>query len=179
MHYRKALPERSVIFTFDDAYRSFSTYAFPLLQKYGFPAIVFVPSGFVGGMNAWDRGIADQVPILDWDEMRQLAAYDVEFGAHSMTHQPMTALSNAEVLHEASQSKTILERDLGKRVTAFAYPYGDNDHIVQQLVAQCGYDVALTTRSQRAQFQDAPMALPRIEVSSHDNLATFIKNLGD
>ena len=178
MHYRKPLPERSVIITFDDAYRSFSRYAFPLLREFGFPAIVFVPCAFVGRLNAWDEGIADQVPILDWDEIRQLAANGVDFGAHTMTHPHMTALSNADALREAAHSKSILERELGKRVTAFAYPYGDNDHVVQQLVSQCGYDVALTTRFERARFQDAPMGLPRIEVSSHDDLSTFIGNLG-
>jgi peptidoglycan/xylan/chitin deacetylase (PgdA/CDA1 family)/2-polyprenyl-3-methyl-5-hydroxy-6-metoxy-1,4-benzoquinol methylase len=178
MHYRKRLPDRSVIFTFDDAYRSFAKYAFPLLQKYGFPAIVFVPCAFAGGMNKWDEGVADQVPILDWNEIRQLAADGIEFGAHSMTHPPMTALSNAEVLSEAAQSKAILERELGRPVTAFAYPYGDTDDIVQQLVAQCGYSVGLTTRFERAGFHDHAMALPRVEVTGDDDLATFIRNLG-
>jgi peptidoglycan/xylan/chitin deacetylase (PgdA/CDA1 family) len=90
----------------------------------------------------------------------------------------MTALSNAEVLHEAAQSKAVLERELGTPVTAFAYPYGDTDDVVQQLVAQCGYSVALTTRFERAGFHDSTMALPRVEVTAGEDLATFIRNLG-
>ena len=176
MHYRRPLPERSVIITFDDAYRSFTKYAFPLLQQYGFPAVVFVACGFAGAMNAWDEGV-EQVPLLDWPEIRELASCGIEFGSHSMTHSPMTGLTNAEVLHESAQSKAILERELQRPVTAFAYPYGDTDAVVQQLVGRSGYSVALTTRFARAGFNDSPLALPRLDVSAHDDLATFIRNL--
>lgn len=178
MHYRRRLPERSVILTFDDAYRSFVKYALPLLQQYGFSAIIFVPCAYVGGENVWDLGVTQQVPLLNWDEIRALAAQGIEFGAHSMTHPPMTGLSTADVLREAGESREMLQRELGKPVTAFAYPYGDNDAVVQQLVARCGYSIALTTRFECANFHDLPMDVPRIEVTPYDNLTTFIRNLG-
>src|SRR4051812_49284429 len=47
----ESLPERSVLITFDDGYRSMRTVALPLLQEFGFPAVLFVPSAFVGGQN--------------------------------------------------------------------------------------------------------------------------------
>ena len=46
-----------VVVTVDDGYRDFHDVAFPLLQKYGVTAMVFVTSGFIAGHNWfwWDR----------------------------------------------------------------------------------------------------------------------------
>lgn len=178
VHYRRPLPGRAVVLTFDDAYRDFGQHAFPLLQQYGFSAIVFVPCGFIGGTNAWEVDARESVPLLGWDELRDLATKGVAFGAHSMTHMPMTGLAAAAVIGEAAESKSILERGLGISVTAFAYPHGDNDAVVQQQLTACGYSVALSTRFGRAGFAEPLMALPRIEVTGHDDLATFIAKLG-
>ncbi len=39
-----ALPKRPLLLTFDDAYADLAEYCFPLLEKYGFTAVVFVPT---------------------------------------------------------------------------------------------------------------------------------------
>src|SRR3712207_2813854 len=41
-----ALPPRSVLVTFDDAYRDFAEHAWPTLRRYRLPATVFVPTAF-------------------------------------------------------------------------------------------------------------------------------------
>jgi hypothetical protein len=51
------VPSRTVCFTVDDGYRDFAEVAFPVLERHGFPATVFVASGFIGGVTRywWDR----------------------------------------------------------------------------------------------------------------------------
>jgi peptidoglycan/xylan/chitin deacetylase (PgdA/CDA1 family) len=52
------LPERAVLITFDDAYLDFRTVAWPILQRHGLPATLFVPTGFPGNPERrfwWDR----------------------------------------------------------------------------------------------------------------------------
>ena len=52
------LPDRSVLLTFDDAYRDFGEVAWPILRKYRLPALLFVPTGFAGGAHRefwWDH----------------------------------------------------------------------------------------------------------------------------
>jgi peptidoglycan/xylan/chitin deacetylase (PgdA/CDA1 family) len=52
------LPARSVMVTFDDAYRDFQQNAWPTLRKFGIPATLFVPTGFPGLPEHalwWDR----------------------------------------------------------------------------------------------------------------------------
>jgi len=40
------LPRRAVLVTFDDAYEDFAEHAWPVLQKYQVPAVLFVPTGY-------------------------------------------------------------------------------------------------------------------------------------
>src|SRR5690348_8103337 len=52
----ESLPLRSALITFDDGYRSMRTVALPLLRRFGFPAILFVPTNYIGGRNAFEAG---------------------------------------------------------------------------------------------------------------------------
>ena len=44
----RPLPPRSVLLTFDDAYRDFAANAWPTLKRYGLPATLFVPTAYAG-----------------------------------------------------------------------------------------------------------------------------------
>src|SRR5688500_2227223 len=43
------IPDKAVLLTFDDGYKSMLEIALPILKKYSCPAVLFVPTGFVGG----------------------------------------------------------------------------------------------------------------------------------
>jgi peptidoglycan/xylan/chitin deacetylase (PgdA/CDA1 family) len=53
---RAPLPPRSVLITFDDAYRDFLDYAWPVLKHHRVPAVLFAPTGYLGGGRLfwWD-----------------------------------------------------------------------------------------------------------------------------
>lgn len=54
---RHALPRRAVLVTFDDGYRCFLDIAWPILKRYGVPAVLFVPTAFVDNPSRvfwWD-----------------------------------------------------------------------------------------------------------------------------
>ncbi|MBK9745576.1 MAG: polysaccharide deacetylase family protein [Chloroflexi bacterium] len=42
----RPLPPRTVLITFDDAYTCFAEHAFPIMQRYGLPVTLFVPTAF-------------------------------------------------------------------------------------------------------------------------------------
>ena len=177
MAVRRPLPGRAVAITFDDGYLDFFHYAWPLLKQYGFTATVFLVTEHVGGSNTWDAAYGEEIPLLAWSEIRQLQDEGVEFGSHSASHSPLTALSVAEVVQEAARSRSIFERQLGVSVQIFAYPYGEFDPVVQHLIGACGYTFGLSCRSGLSQFQDKLLALPRIEVMGSDSLQEFVAKL--
>ncbi|HEY1120695.1 MAG TPA: polysaccharide deacetylase family protein, partial [Haloferula sp.] len=177
-HSKKPLPGRAVLLTFDDGYRDFAEHAWPLLKRYGFSAIVFLVAGRIGGTNEWDRAFGEEVELMDWEEILTLQQEGVEFGAHTVTHEPLTGLSPTDVVRELARSRALLEGKLKCPVDAIAYPYGDQDRAVQHLTGACGYTYGLSCRPGTCRFQDSLLELPRIEVMGGMPLQEFVVSLG-
>jgi peptidoglycan/xylan/chitin deacetylase (PgdA/CDA1 family) len=131
----QGLPEKPVLFTFDDAYADLVEHALPVLRRYGFGAAVYVVTGHLGGTNAWDeaRGFSP-LPLMTADQIRDWAAQGIEFGAHSRTHVDLTTLTPSSLREEVVGSGKDLESILGSRVASFAYPYGFHNQAVDDCV---------------------------------------------
>ena len=84
---RTALPLKPVVLTFDDGYADFFTTVFPQLRKYRFAATLYLTTKYIGGTSKWleNEGGADRL-LLNWDQVRIIAAAGVEIGAHTHTH---------------------------------------------------------------------------------------------
>jgi peptidoglycan/xylan/chitin deacetylase (PgdA/CDA1 family) len=150
---QKPLLGRAVVITFDDGYRDFLTYAWPLLKHYGFSATVFLVVDEMGRSSHWDRFHGEEAPLLGWREIWQLQSEGVEFGSH------------------------ILERELKRPIQAFAYPYGAVDQVVEHLIGACGYVFGLSCQPRLSSFQDSLLMLPRIGVTGDDSLRDFVVQL--
>src|SRR6476469_195723 len=64
-----SLPDRAALLTFDVGYHSVFTVALPCLQEFGYPAISFVPTDFIGGTNTFDNGMEPEEAISGWDAL--------------------------------------------------------------------------------------------------------------
>lgn len=173
MQSRQPLVGRCVALTFDDGFRDFREYAWPLLQRYGFAATVFLPTDHIGGVNRWDGHLSEQVPLLDWDEIRELRNEGVEFGSHSGSHPALTSLSPTEIAREALRSRRTIEEKLGAPVSSIAYPYGDVDRVVESIAGACGYTFGLTCEERHCELHDRLTALPRCEIGGNMSLRDF------
>ncbi|MEM7063909.1 MAG: glycosyltransferase [Cyanobacteria bacterium P01_B01_bin.77] len=171
---RRPLPGKAIAITFDDGYLDFLEYTWPLLKQYGFTATVFLVSDCIGKSNQWDAVYGEVVPLMGWHDILQLQDEGVEFGSHTVTHSPLTALSHEKVVWEGTRSRRLLSRQLGKSIQAFAYPYGDYNPIVQHLIGACGYTIGVSCRHGLNQFDDDLLALRRIEVMSSDSFQDFV-----
>jgi peptidoglycan/xylan/chitin deacetylase (PgdA/CDA1 family) len=162
---RTSLPLRSVVLTFDDGFEDFYTAAAPVLRRFGFPATVFVPTGYCGKTNAWP-GQLDWVTeerLMSWQQISELAADGIGFGAHGMTHAALTGLSVAEAEREIAVSKRELEARCGIRIDFFCYPYGRWNAAVRVCV-QRYYRGACSTAAGIVAPEADPFALPRVDV---------------
>ncbi len=159
---------RRVVLTFDDAYRDFLENAYPVLRQHQLHATVFVPTAHIDGSNSWDveAGLARQKPLLNAAQIRDLHATGlVAFGSHTRRHVRMTGVDSGVARLEAMDSKRDLERILGDRVTAFAYPYGqlhDFSQSTTRIVRDAGYVLAVTAHWGTRQTADENLTLRRV-----------------
>lgn len=166
-HWQSGRPvaPKSICLTFDDGFAGVYTHAFPLLQQLGFTATIFLVAGYCGRDNGWpgQPAIIPRLPLLDWRQIREMAAYGVEFGGHTITHPRLDLLPAAAMYQEVVDGKAMLEQELGQSVETFAYPYGRFSPPTQSLVQQT-YRAACTTWPGRATPAHAASALPRADV---------------
>ena len=171
---RVSLPERPVVISFDDGFADFYSQAFPVLDRYGFTATLFVVSGYIGGSAQWlqDQGEAER-PMLTWEQITALDAAGIEIGAHTQTHPQLDTLQPDLAQEQIRGSKLVLEQQLGKRITSFAYPHGYYSPIVRRMVRQAGFLSACGVKHAMSSVKDDHFALARIVVSSGTSLAGF------
>lgn len=173
-----ALPERSLVITFDDATRDFQDIALPLLERHGFPATLFVPTGHVGDAARWDALHGPPTPLLDWNELAALPASLVTIGSHSVNHLRLPELGPEALVRELAGSKAALEARLGREIDSIAYPFGAYDSAVRLMTRRCGYRTGLTCLDGLVEAQGDALALRRQEVKGGMSLAEFARLLG-
>ena len=164
----RLLRGRPMLIVFDDGYADFEEHAWPLLQRYGLGATVFVVTDLVGKTSAWDRHLGFEAPLMGWDSIRELERLGVQFGSHSATHPPFGGLSASDVESEAARSLARLNDELAEPVAGLAYPYGDSSPTVRHIVRGEGYDVGFTIRPEWATPYTDRYDLPRIEIHGWD-----------
>ncbi len=102
----ESLDKKKVAFTFDDAYQDVYLNAFPLLQKFGFTACIFVITGYVGKYNEWDYNWGrNRKKHLSWEQIKEMADAGFEFGSHTVNHPDLTKIPDKFVEYELKRSK--------------------------------------------------------------------------
>ncbi|MFD5793455.1 polysaccharide deacetylase family protein [Streptomyces diastatochromogenes] len=166
----RPLPDRPVLITFDDGYEGVHRHALPVLAKHGFPATLFVSTGWIKG--AYDTG-GGLDAMLDWQQVRDLADGGVEIGGHSHSHPQLDQLDDATLRGELVRSTEIVTGELGARPVSFAYPYGYSSRQVRWAVREAGYAQALAVGNGLARRRQGPYALQRVTVRRGTDVEEF------
>ncbi|HGE8268033.1 TPA: polysaccharide deacetylase family protein [Aeromonas hydrophila] len=159
--------KKYLMITADDGYQDNLTRMLPLLEKYGYKAVVYVVTG--EGYNRWDVEQASnpdtRVDLMNGEQLKALTASGhVEIGGHTLTHPRLSKLAPEQQAHEIQENKRQLEALLGHPLLSFAYPYGDMDESAKEQAIAAGYRFAVATNSgPRAMHQD-PFRIRRIAI---------------
>ncbi|MBN1894828.1 polysaccharide deacetylase family protein [bacterium] len=130
----------SVVLSFDDSYESLYAHAFPAMRERGYPGIVFVVTGHVGGLNTWDVNLGWRTfRHLSWEQMREMMQSGIQFGSHTVHHPDLTRSDDRTIRRELEYSKKELEDRLGAPVEYISYPFGRFNRRVVEISRECGY----------------------------------------
>jgi peptidoglycan/xylan/chitin deacetylase (PgdA/CDA1 family) len=173
-----ALPWKPVCVTFDDGYECVADCAGPILAEQSWPATVFVPTAYVGEANTWEEGTAHPIiPIMDWSQLKSLAASGWEMAGHTRTHPRLEHLTDPEAVSEILTGKEEIEKRTGQEVKTFCYPFGSVGKRTPEMVKAAGFIGACTTRSGLARPEMDPFLLPRVKIAYSDRTAGFLYRL--
>jgi peptidoglycan/xylan/chitin deacetylase (PgdA/CDA1 family) len=168
---REPLPQRSVVITFDDGYESVYRHAYPVLRKYGVPATLFVYTDFIGAGDA-----------LSWPQLQELAASGlVDVQAHSKTHRNLIERQAGEgderylqgLEQETRGPRELLEKRLPVQVHHYAFPYGDANEAVLDMLTRQRYTLAVTVNPGGNAFFAQPLMLRRTMIFGDHDLEAF------
>ena len=117
------MPKKPLIISFDDAYENVYLNAFPILEQYGFKAVIFVIGNYIGKKNTWDANLGGRTFLhANIEQLKVLISSGWEIGAHSMNH--ISFLKSQDFLYEIETCKEYLESTLNTKVHCFSYPFG-------------------------------------------------------
>ena len=165
--------QRAVILTFDDGYEDNYTLLFPLLKAYGAKAVIYLVSGC--DENQWDTARGERsLDLMSHAQCAEMLASGlVEFGAHSVTHGDLSAMTSAQAVAEVKKSKATLEASLGVVMHTFAYPYGRLNRSVKGIVRRAGFRYGIATDSGPLAMHENPFHIRRIVVFPNTTIRRF------
>lgn len=170
------LPTKPIVLTFDDGYRDFYDQAWPVLKQYGLKSSSAVVTNFA------DKGDRGDLQYMNWNMIKELDQSGmVEIASHTQSHPDLTRMSTGQRWAELSQSKALIEQQLGHPCATFIYPSGRYDGATVADAKRAGYQIAFTTNDGKVRApQDTGviLQLPRVRVAGGTTLAGFAKNLG-
>ncbi|WP_390615668.1 polysaccharide deacetylase family protein [Maricurvus nonylphenolicus] len=156
---KQPLPDKTVAITFDDGYDSIYHKALPELKRRGWPFTVFINTQPID--ERWQG-------FMSWDQLRELTESGVSIANHSERHWHMQRRQEGENRESWLQRlqagiETAEERiddELGQNYRWLAYPYGEYNREIQDLLQQMGYVGLAQVSGPLAPWSDLT-ALPR------------------
>lgn len=126
------LPAKPVIISFDDGLENQYLNALPILKKEEMVATFFIYTNAIGRRN-----------FFTWEQVKELILAKMTIGSHSKSHPFLWKITDhAQLKTELADSKNIIEKNIGKTITTFAYPFGLYKSITVAEVKAAGYTSA-------------------------------------
>ncbi len=158
----------AVAITFDDAYENVAANAVPLLEHYGFPASVFVPTRWIGRQNTWDaRTDCYPLDIMNEAALREADRRGLSLESHGHGHIDLEQADPCLVAEDLELSKASLAEVVGRLPRYLAYPWGHQSAHTRRAVEAAGFEDAFLFD----QVGAGRFARERVSVDGHEGRA--------
>lgn len=151
---------RYVVITIDDAFKSFMEHGFPILKEFGFPATLFINTETVGSGD-----------YLTWNDLKILTDHNIEIGNHTHTHDYFLDLDSASrqqtFFEDVQLAQELIRANLNLNPSVFAYPYGEFDKGMIEMVKKMGFFGATAQNSGVMSVYSDLYALPRFPMTDY------------
>jgi peptidoglycan/xylan/chitin deacetylase (PgdA/CDA1 family) len=163
---------KGFLLTFDDAYSHVTATVTPMLERFGFTAVMFAPWHHLGGLNDWDNGHPHlaQLEIATAGQLKAMDDNGWEIASHGTRHLDLSTVSASDRLADLTRARERLSDLVGRPVIDLAYPYGACNPAVRDDASKAGYDAAFLMGHTRHvdRFQ-----LPRRPIRGDENMSIF------
>ena len=166
----KTLPEKAIIVSFDDGFRTVYENAAPIMKKYGIRGNVYLPTKYIGV----------DAHFMTWEMVKELSKDNFfEMQAHTHSHIDIRRLNEDTVKDEISYSDKKFREESLSLPKAFCMPFGTFDKKSLRLLKnQNRYKYVLGSYYGLIQSQYLEKnVLPRIGISNDDTMRVFIDKL--
>lgn len=153
----KSIQKNSFIITFDDGYEDIYS-SKKMFKNMGIKPCVFLIGNY---MHPEQSKLGASRKMLSKYQIKKLMADGWEIGCHSANHPKLSQLSTQQMKQEIVDVKKTMEKDLGRPIEYFAYPHGDYNQKVLQIVKSAGYKMGFTVDSGNATSPVSPLLIPR------------------
>lgn len=172
-----SLPEKAVLITFDDGYANNYTQAFPVLKEFQAKAVISM---------IVRRTVDGKPDFLTWDMCREMANSGlVEIGSHTYDHHAndprgikrMNGESRkdyeARIFSDLEKSISLIEENVGKPVTFFAYPHGQTEPWASDFLKE-HFAMTVTTQHGPANVSHGLYDLSRHNINFKEPLSKYL-----
>jgi len=168
----KEIPQKTVVLTFDDGYSDNFIFAWPVLKRCNFPATIFLTAGLIGGVKTSKSGEA--LRMLDWLQVDKMAKSGiVDFQPHTVNHPHLADISIEEAAREIMDSQKAIADQLNSNPQFFAYPYGNYNQGVIDILKANGFRAALAVKEGMVKANSPFFELKRKSVNRLTTLNRF------
>lgn len=172
-----ALPEKTVVLTFDDGYADNYEGAFLPLLENGMKATWFISTDYIGKHSHMMGPPSPQTQMLSVEQIIHMSKEGMEIGSHTCSHPDLMALSYQQQLQEMAESKQVLESIIQDEVSTFSYPYGRHNADSIAAVENAGYRLACIVRPNQFGCGKNLFMYRRVSILANDSISTLARKL--
>jgi len=174
LDFKAQIPEKSVVITIDEGWKSVYDVAYPVLKKYRYPATLFLRTDVIGKKMG-----------LSWNQVRELSENGMDIQCGTNSGQDLVSLAANQSLQayiEAlkgalSDPKETIIKGLGIECRYLAYPKGKTNSLIIAFLKKYGYRAAFTKERGSTPFFADNYRIGRSLIHGDYSLDDFKRNL--